>query len=91
MQAVAATLRRHPSIAIIPLLLFLAMTTGGVIGVIFVAQNETHQRRMSAEGTPPAIIPACTYPFWQVPTLPSSAAVMSCAHQLPVVGLREIR
>jgi hypothetical protein len=49
-QAVAATMRRHPSIFIIPLLLFLAMTTGGIIGVIFVAQNENHQRRMSAEG-----------------------------------------
>lgn len=52
LQAVAASLKRHPSIAIIPTLLFLALTTGGIIGVMYVAANETHQRRMSAEGAP---------------------------------------
>jgi hypothetical protein len=52
LQAVKATLQRHPSIAIIPLLLFLALTTGGVIGVMYAAANETQQRRMSAEGAP---------------------------------------
>lgn len=55
LQAVKVTLRRHPSIAIIPLLLFLALTTGGVIGVMYVAANETKQRRMSAEGAIPHV------------------------------------
>lgn len=52
LQAVAATLRRYPSIAIISLLLFMVLTTGAVIGVIYIAANETHQRRLSAEGEP---------------------------------------
>lgn len=52
LQAVAATLRRYPSIAIISLLLFMVLTTGAVVGVMYIAGNETHQRRLSAEGEP---------------------------------------
>lgn len=50
MQAITITLQRHPSIWIISLLVFLALATGGILGVVFVAANETQQRRLAAEG-----------------------------------------
>lgn len=59
-QAIAATLRHNPSIWITTLLVFLLLSTGGLLGVFFISANETYQRRQAAEGVrvAPFVAPA---------------------------------
>lgn len=49
-RSIGMTLKRHPSIWITSLLVFLVLAVGGIVGVVAVAANETWQRRQAAQG-----------------------------------------
>lgn len=50
LQSIGIALKKHPSIWISSLLVFLILAIGGIIGVVAVASNETYQRHQAAEG-----------------------------------------